>query len=51
MAPVFTLYRYYPQTEWLKQRGVGKPGANLYTHAIQMIDQEVRQCLDRRGNP
>ena len=51
MAPVFTNYGYYPQTEWLKQRGVGNPGANLNTHRRQMIHQEVRQCLERCGNP
>ena len=47
ITPFFANYSYHPQNEWLKEREVRSPGANLYTHWMQMIYQQARQSLEK----
>jgi hypothetical protein len=47
MSPFFANYGFHPQTEWMKEREVQNPGAQLYAHWMQTTHLQAREALER----
>ena len=43
----FVKYGFYFQTEWLKERDVQNPGATMYTHWMQTVQNKARKTLEQ----
>ena len=41
VTPFFANYGFHPQTEWMKERDVPNPGATMYTHSMQTVQNKA----------
>ena len=46
LTPFFANYGFHPQTEWMKERDVQNPGATMYTHWIETVQNKARKRLE-----
>ena len=42
-TPFFAKYGFHAETEWMKEWEAHNPGATLYAHWMQDIDQQVKK--------
>ena len=47
LTPFFANYGFHPQTEWMKERDVQNPGATMYTHWMQTVQNKARKTLEQ----
>ena len=47
LTPFFANYGFHPQTEWMKEREVQNPGATMYTHWMQTVQNKARKTLEQ----
>ena len=47
ISPFYANYGFHPQTEWMKEREVHNPGAQLYVHWMQTIHVQAHDALER----
>ena len=47
MSPFRAIYGFHPQTEWMKERELHNPGAQLYAHWMQTIHVQAHDTLER----
>ena len=47
LTPFFANYGFYPQTDWMKERDVQNPGATMYTHWMQTVQNKARKTLEQ----
>ena len=47
LSPFFANYGFHPQTEWMKERDVQYPGATMYTHWMQTVQDKARKTLEQ----
>ena len=45
LTPFFANYSFHRQTEWMKERYVQNPGATMYTHWMQTVQNKARKTL------
>ena len=46
LTPFFANYGFHPQTEWMKERDIQNPGATMYTHWMQTVQNKARKTLE-----
>ena len=47
LTPFFANYVFHPQPEWMKERDVQNPGATMYTHWMQTVQDKARTTLEQ----
>ena len=47
LTPFFANYGFHPQTEWMKERDVQNPGATMYNHWMQTVQNKARKTLEQ----
>ena len=47
LTPFFANYGFHPQTEWMKERDVQNPGATMYTHWMQTVQNKASKTLEQ----
>ena len=47
LTPFFANYGFHPQTEWMKEGAVQNPGATMYTHWMQTVQNNARKTLEQ----
>ena len=47
LTPFFANYGFHPQTESMKERDVQNPGAAMYTHWMQTVQNKARKTLEQ----
>ena len=47
LTPFFANYGFHPQTKWMKERDVQNPGAMMYTHWMQTVQNKARKTLEQ----
>ena len=47
LTPFFANYGFHPQTPWMKERDVQNPGATMYTHWMQTVQNKARKTLEQ----
>jgi len=48
LTPFFTKYRFPPQTEWVKEIEAQNPGATIYMHWMNIVQEKARTALEQR---
>ena len=47
LTPFFANYGFHPQKEWMKERDMQNPGATMYTHWMQTVENKARKTLEQ----
>ena len=47
MSPFYANYSFDSQKEWIKEQEAQNPGAGLYAHWMQTIDQPAKITLEK----
>ena len=47
MSPFSANFGFHLQTEWIKEREVQNPGAQLYAHRMQTIHVQAHDALEQ----
>ena len=47
LTQFFANYGFHPQTEWMKERDGQNPGATMYTHWMQTVQNKARKTLEQ----